>query len=463
MRPCSPPMNTMSRAVLRTDPLGTVPKTPDGTPGPAAADAGFTLIEVLGALTVASLVLVLVMTLWKRGAEWQEQAQVAWHLQAVTAAATDYVARHYDSLAEEAGPRDGPAITLQTLISEGLLPDGFQEHNPWNQSYALTVRSLGDSREEGEEEGSEDTDTAGRLLLLVLTQGGRGTSHDTGDAHFLSVLVPGAARRAGSSAGFIPHAHPDGYGEGQLVAGQGGYVLTLADLGITSPGAGHLGSYTVLGAGSTSSSSDVLHRVPVDGQPELNQMEVDLDMTGCGITNIGSLHLTSWPRDGEEAGKRPLDTLGPGSGCDPEDVGKLFLDETYGLYLCRMMEGSNGTRTPGLALISDSGNNLSVQHMTLASDQDLVSKPVCASGTGMEPQIFVAPSIASSGPSSPSMVAWRAWASEANATTWRVHLEVKNTSHSASGWYVPSVEGDDLAPYYGSVQVITACVRKRAR
>ena len=460
-------MNTMSRAVLRTDPLGTVRKTPDGTPdgtpGPAAADAGFTLIEVLGALTVASLVLVLVMTLWKRGAEWQEQAQVAWHLQAVTAAATDYVARHYDTLAEEAGPRDGPAITLQTLISEGLLPDGFQEHNPWNQSYALTVRSLGDSREEGEEEGSEDTDTAGRLLLLVLTQGGRGTSHDTGDAHFLSVLVPGAARRAGSSAGFIPHAHPDGYGEGQLVAGQGGYVLTLADLGITSPGAGHLGSYTVLGAGSTSSSSDVLHRVPVDGQPELNQMEVDLDMTGCGITNIGSLHLTSWPRDGEEAGKRPLDTLGPGSGCDPEDVGKLFLDETYGLYLCRMMEGSNGTRTPGLALISDSGNNLSVQHMTLASDQDLVPKPVCASGTGMEPQIFVAPSIASSGPSSPSMVAWRAWASEANATTWRVHLEVKNTSHSASGWYVPSVEGDDLAPYYGSVQVITACVRKRAR
>ncbi len=440
--------------------FGTVRHRPVPT-GPAAgsADAGFTLIEVLGALAVASLVLVLVMSLWKRGAEWQEQAQVAWHLQTVTTAATDYAHRHYDALADEAQPAQGPEITLQALVNEGFLPEGFQEHNPWNQTYSIAVRALAKGEADaGADEGQEEDTRAEQLILLVLTHGGRGTAFDAGNDHFLSVLVPGAARRAGSTAGFIPHEHPDGHTQGQLVAGMGGYVLTLADLGLTSPGAGHLGSYTILGPGS--STSDYLYRVPVEGQPELNQMDVDLDMTGHAVNNVGSLHLASWPEDAEN---RPLDTLGSGFSCEPEDVGRLFLDETHGLYLCRMMDNADGSRSPTLALISDSGNNLAIQHMTLATDQELVSKPVCASGTGTEPQIFVSPSIASSGPSSPSMVAWRAWASEENATTWRIHLEVKNTSHSASGWYAPSVEGDDLAPYYGSVQVITACVRKRTR
>ena len=107
----------------------------------------------------------------------------------------------------------------------------------------------------------------------------------------------------------------------------------------------------------------------------------------------------------------------------------------------------------------DSANAVSIQGMTLASDNELIERPLCASGTGAEAQIFVAPAMASSGPSSPAMAALRAWASVENETHWRVHIRVKNTEHDAGSWYEPAQEGaNSLA--YGAAQVITACVRK---
>lgn len=434
----------------------TVPRT-----GTGAGEAGFTLVEVLGAILVAGLMLTLLTGVVQRGSVWMEQASAASHLRLVTEAFQGYASLHETELLADAGQASGPSVTLEDLAREGFLPQGFAPTNLWNQDYALYVRKIelsfqaeGTEGDNGSDDGDDDAQTISRLALVVLTSGGRGSVYDADNATFLNVHVPGAAARAGVHAGFIPGQDRDGVTASDLVSGQGSYVLPLADLGIASPGPGHLGAYLVLNAREESSSDNFLHRVAVPGRPELNQMETVLDMTGNGIVNTGFVRLDE---HNLVAGSSPL--AGEGTACSGEDLGKLFLDKNFGLYLCRLVRGEDGSEVAQLALLSDSANAVSVQGMTLAADNELIERPLCASGTGAEAQIFVAPAMASSGPSSPAMAALRAWASVENETHWRVHIRVKNTEHDTGSWYEPAQEGTNSLAY-GAAQVITACVRK---
>ena len=434
----------------------TVPRT-----GTGAGEAGFTLVEVLGAILVAGLMLTLLTGVVQRGSVWMEQASAASHLRMVAEAFEGYASLHETELLADAGQASGPSVTLEDLAREGFLPQGFAATNLWNQDYVLHVRKIelsfqaeGTEGDDGSDDGDDDAQTISRLALVVLTSGGRGSVYDADNATFLNVHVPGAAARAGVHAGYIPGRDRDGATASDLVSGQGSYVLPLADLGIASPGPGHLGAYLVLGAREESSSDNFLHRVAVPGRPELNQMETVLDMTGNGIVNTGFIRLDE---HNLVAGSSPL--AGEGTACSGEDLGKLFLDKNFGLYLCRLVRGEDGSEVAQLALLSDSANAVSVQGMTLAADNELIERPLCASGTGAEAQIFVAPAMASSGPSSPAMAALRAWASVEDETHWRVHIRVKNTEHDTGSWYEPAQEGTNSLAY-GAAQVITACVRK---
>ena len=431
----------------------TVPRT-----GTGAGEAGFTLVEVLGAILVAGIMLTLLTGVVQRGSVWMEQASAASHLRMVAEAFQGYASLHETELLAEAGQASGPSVTLEDLAREGFLPQGFAPTNLWNQDYALHVRKIELSYDaegdDGSDDGDDDAQTISRLALVVLTSGGRGSVYDANNATFLNVHVPGAAARAGVHAGYIPGRDRDGATASDLVSGQGSYVLPLADLGIASPGPGHLGAYLVLNAREESSSDNFLHRVAVPGRPELNQMETVLDMTGNGIVNTGFVRLDE---HNLVAGSSPLE--GEVSVCSEEDLGKLFLDKNFGLYLCRLVRGEDGSEVAQLALLSDSANAVSVQGMTLAADNELIERPLCASGTGAEAQIFVAPAMASSGPSSPAMAALRAWASVEDETHWRVHIRVKNTEHDTGSWYEPAQEGTNSLAY-GAAQVITACVRK---
>ena len=434
----------------------TVPRT-----GTGAGEAGFTLVEVLGAILVAGLMLTLLTGVVQRGSVWMEQASAASHLRMVAEAFEGYASLHETELLADAGQASGPSVTLEDLAREGFLPQGFAATNLWNQDYVLHVRKIelsfqaeGTEGDNGSDDGDDDAQTISRLALVVLTSGGRGSVYDADNATFLNVHVPGAAARAGVHAGYIPGRDRDGATASDLVSGQGSYVLPLADLGIASPGPGHLGAYLVLNAREESSSDNFLHRVAVPGRPELNQMETVLDMTGNGIVNTGFIRLDE---HNLVAGSSPLE--GEVSVCSEEDLGKLFLDKNFGLYLCRLVRDGDGSEVAQLALLSDSANAVSVQGMTLAADNELIERPLCASGTGAEAQIFVAPAMASSGPSSPAMAALRAWASVENETHWRVHIRVKNTEHDTGSWYEPAQEGTNSLAY-GAAQVITACVRK---
>ena len=364
---------------------------------------------MLVALMVVAVMLPVAYRLWLTGFVAYQQGQAADQLRQVNAAANAYTKRHFETLLASASATGGPQITIDQLINDSLLPTGFRNSNIWGQSYEIYVRSP--------RQNSLDT--------ITITRGGR--EHVDGDS-FATMTVPGAAMRLGGAGGFVPTGALPGQQDGTLHGAAGGFILDLAALGITSPGPGHLGAYSAFDEYDL--GTDYLYRGEVPGHPEYNQMQTELDMTGHGIENVGSVQYVSR-------------TVTDGESCSTEDEGKMFLDELQGMYLCR-----NGM----LVLMADTGNSTQFKMSTVANNGDRIAKPSCAPGTGTSPQIYVAPAIASSGSQSPAMSALQAWATSVSATEWQVHLRVLNTSNS-DAWVYPT-------PEYGRVMVFTTCTKQ---
>ena len=371
--------------------------------------SGFTLIELVIALTVIGVLMPIVYQHWQIGYIAEQQSHAADQLRQVNDASDAYIKRHFDTLLSSTTPSSGPQITIDQLVNVGLLPEGFRNSNIWGQSYEIYVRKP-----------HENT-----LNSITITRGGR--EHKEGDS-FATLTVPGAALRLGGAGGFVPTGALPGQQDGTLHGAAGGFILDLAALGITSPGPGHLGAYSAFDEYDL--GTDYLYRGEVPGHPEYNQMQTELDMTGHGIENVGSVQYVSR-------------TVTDGESCSTEDEGKMFLDELQGMYLCR-----NGM----LVLMADTGNSTQFKMSTVANNGDRIAKPSCAPGTGTSPQIYVAPAIASSGSQSPAMSALQAWATSVSATEWQVHLRVLNTSNS-DAWVYPT-------PEYGRVMVFTTCTKQ---
>ena len=371
--------------------------------------SGFTLIELVIALTVIGVLMPIVYQHWQIGYIAEQQSHAADQLRQVNDASDAYIKRHFDTLLSSTTPSSGPQLTIDQLVNDGLLPEGFRNSNIWGQSYEIYVRKP-----------HENT-----LNSITITRGGR--EHKEGDS-FATLTVPGAALRLGGAGGFVPTGALPGQQDGTLHGAAGGFILDLAALGITSPGPGHLGAYSAFDEYDL--GTDYLYRGEVPGHPEYNQMQTELDMTGHGIENVGSVQYVSR-------------TVTDGESCSTEDEGKMFLDELQGMYLCR-----NGM----LVLMADTGNSTQFKMSTVANNGDRIAKPSCAPGTGTSPQIYVAPAIASSGSQSPAMSALQAWATSVSATEWQVHLRVLNTSNS-DAWVYPT-------PEYGRVMVFTTCTKQ---
>ncbi|EHJ48819.1 shufflon domain protein [Solidesulfovibrio carbinoliphilus subsp. oakridgensis] len=364
------------------------------------------LIETIGALLILAIMLPVLFNLWSLGSNEIEKRQAADQLAAVTKAAAGYVRKHQTDLLAQATASSGPSISTDPLVAEGFLQDGFQGHNVWGQTYQISFRQP----------------SANALQAIILTTGGRG--QDTNDPRFASALVPSAAAMVGGSGGYIPTGDVPGQSPDSLRGAFGGWIVTLANFGIASPGAGHLGALTTFD--SSSLGQDFLYRVAVPGHAELNAMQTDLDMTDHSIRNVHELQFTVRTLDGET--------------CDESTEGRTFLDKDQGLYLCR-----NGK----LEVIGDSGNSFLLKNATLAKDGDLITKPVCAPGTETAPQIFVAPSLAAAGAEAPPITAFQAWAISKSETEWEVHLRLLTTDDNL-GWINP---GSD----YGRIMVCTLC------
>ena len=371
------------------------------------------MIHAIGMLLIFLLMLPNLADLWVMGNTASQQRVAADHLRMVVQGARSYVNRHQDTLLAQTGASSGPTVTIQTLVNEGFLPAGFSEHNIWLQNYSVYVRQP----------------ETGRLQAVVLTSGGRGAA-DSSDA-FANSVIPFTASLVGGAGGYVPTGVKPGESSGTLQGAGNGWAVSLASLGIPSPGAGHLGALSIYD--SSALGQDFLYRVAVPGNPELNAMQTELDMTDHAIDNAQSVQFVEREISSESC-------------TADEDQGRMFLDREQGLYLCR---------NHSLELVSDTGNAAHFKEAVVVANGARVKKPVCAPGTNTTPAIYVAPQLAAAGAQAPPITAFQAWATSVSNTEWQVHLRLQTADKSEGddeGWIYPAAN-------YARVFALTQCVK----
>lgn len=235
---------------------------------------GFTLMELIVFTAILAIIVATAMPL-VQDLEASTQASIAAdQLREVSQASTAYIKANYAALQGIATPTTAAAVSTQTLQTQRFLPANGSYQNPWRQTYRLYVLEP----------------TAGSLLGLVLTEGGRGAPVSASlpeDVRFAERTVPAAARRTGAMGGFVSTGNVAGSVAGRLYGVGGGWTFDLAGTNVPNPGPGHLAAMLYLAEGEL--TEEFLYRSTVPGKPEANRMQVHLDMAGNDINNVDEL------------------------------------------------------------------------------------------------------------------------------------------------------------------------------
>ncbi|HYD61621.1 MAG TPA: shufflon system plasmid conjugative transfer pilus tip adhesin PilV [Noviherbaspirillum sp.] len=230
---------------------------------------GTTIIEILGAVAVGSLMLVGLTSMIDRSLEDTRGQQAALHQARIADAARKYISANYTPLKDTANqPHIVVAVPVANLITQNFLPAGFSATNNYNQTTCILVR--------------QPVLLSGKLEALVVTTGGTPIE----DRHIRMI-----AANAGEGGGYIAAAAPttaqgaswstDTAAYVGVECGNGGPIV----LSGTASDAGHLVSNLFYdGPGFT----DFLYRYEIDGRPDLNKMHTPIKMTEKAIVTEGT-------------------------------------------------------------------------------------------------------------------------------------------------------------------------------
>ena len=225
---------------------------------------GITVIDTLGALAIATMLLLGVSAMIDSSLDDVKGQQTARHQEQVVNAASKYISVNYADLVASTAGGTTATITIAQLKAGGFLSNSFSSTNAFNQTPCALVRQP----------------ASGKLDALVATYGGIAIPDRD---------IPMAAMLAGQGGGYISAAVP-GTARGasweltttsyRNVACGGTTVLT----GASANDGGHLVS-SLFYDGPGQLSTDFLYRNAVPGRPELNQMNIPIHMLAQAVEN----------------------------------------------------------------------------------------------------------------------------------------------------------------------------------
>lgn len=229
---------------------------------------GFGLIELVGAMALATLVAAGVAAMTGRMLDDLRRQHAAGYQQRFTAAAAQYLRANQAALYTAAAAGTVPVALAQLKASgAGFLPASFAATNPYGQTPCLLVRRSGQA-----------------LAALAVSEGG--SAIDDGALAYV-------AAHAGPGGGFIkllesaPGPPVGGaFGSWKLDAAALAAYLSRNCSGTPAAG-GRLASALFADAGGAL-PADFLYRGAVPGRPELNQMHTPLRMAGAAIVKNGA-------------------------------------------------------------------------------------------------------------------------------------------------------------------------------
>lgn len=304
-------------------------------------EKGFTLLEVLGAIVITSMLTVPFIQMANNGSKQTKDTATAQHLKMVMDASARYVQDNAAIIQSNATATTPAVVTVDMLVNTNYLSPAFKDTNPYGQTTQVEILQP----------------SAGNLDTKVITIGGI-TIPDT--------QGPGIAAKVGAAGGFTPSSAPD-----TAKGSYGGWTETLANN--TKPGAGHLVGLLYFSNGQL--ITDFLHRHSVAGHPEANAMYTPLHMKAlatedtsdalCSVadaTSYGRIAADAtgavlscqsgvWKKQGSSYWKDPVNTFTALPTTDPIGTVRMTTDTGRGFMW-------NGTAWTPLGL--DQNGNLTL-------------------------------------------------------------------------------------------------------
>lgn len=226
--------------------------------------SGMSLLEILAAIAVGTVLFIGLTDMIDVSLDDARGQQAAHHQSQVAGAAQKYIAANYASLMTDTSSGAVKAITVPDL-QPVFLPSSVIGQNSYRQNFCILVRQ-----------------DAGKLNALIVSYGGMPIPDRS---------IATVAMSAGQGAGYINSTdtstargpswsmNTTPYRSGTCAGG----VKPLTGGG---GDAGHLVS-NIFYDGPGQLSTDFLYRDPVPGRPELNRMNVPLQMASAGLVNLG--------------------------------------------------------------------------------------------------------------------------------------------------------------------------------
>lgn len=234
-----------------------------------AKQHGTTVIEVLGAVAVGSMMLLGLTSMIDTSLKDTKGQQAALHQARIADAARKYISANYKTLKDTVHePQLVATISVNDLIDQNFLPAGFSLVNDYNQSACVLVR--------------QPVQGSGKLEALVVTSGGQAIEDKN---------IRVVAAHAGEGGGYIASTAPT------TAQGTSWSVATADYQGVACGGAGEaVLSGTASDGGHLVSNlfydgpgfTDFLYRFAVDGRPDLNKMYTPLRFTEDAIVAEGA-------------------------------------------------------------------------------------------------------------------------------------------------------------------------------
>ncbi|AJX35236.1 shufflon system plasmid conjugative transfer pilus tip adhesin PilV [Burkholderia oklahomensis] len=238
---------------------------------------GFALIEMLGALAIAALMLAGIAMMMDTSLDDVRAQQAAQYQAQVTAAATRALKRDYDAWLQRANTQTPVVMTLVDLQSTSDLPAAIQPRNAYGQHTCVLVKR---------------TASGAGLDALVVTTGGETIADKE-----LGLVAASAGPGGGSVAESAPKLARGAFDAWRVPLDTflGGSSPKCDPADAAPPNAGHLASEIFFNGPGQQINSDYLYRVGVGGHPEANAMQVPIwlthtfvagsaDAANCGTT-----------------------------------------------------------------------------------------------------------------------------------------------------------------------------------
>lgn len=232
---------------------------------------GITLVEVIGAIAIASIMLLGISTAMDNVVEDSKGQQASLYQSQVTAAARKYMAANYAQLVTDTASGATVAVPVAALQTGSFLSGSFASANAYGQVACILVRK------------NASASPPAKLDAMVVTYGGQAMPEKD---------IPQVALNAGVEGGYISKRSPamaqgaawqiDTTPYRGVACGSGAAVLS----GNAVDG-GHLAS-ALFYDGPGQLSTDFVYRDAVPGHPELNQMNTPLLMAQDALVTKGA-------------------------------------------------------------------------------------------------------------------------------------------------------------------------------